>query len=1455
MESPFVDLPIRESEQTESPALAEVIAAHSPFGELETERAWSSYPDQSTPHVVLGEDKAFTSDNPNKIDIQKAINGNRHYQLQLWGTQFQSILKYFSSIGISKDGLSPDPRDFALLVAKWQALQRNGRLTIDGVLGPNSWAVLKPLIANIPPAPAPVQTPSRWLSLIKDTVSCRAEPLLHGAETYKRMVAAIRTATSSSHYIYILGWMLEDNFEMIPGEPGSTLSLLLAQASRNGVEIRVQIWDNLFYITEINNALTRINGLPSALLVKDNYTFGSPGLKSAIARMRTLVNSAPPLLDGLSSWKEFKDKVNVIQNEGSHHEKVLVVKGEQGLIGFCGGIDINHDRIWGVDGAFRSTVLHDVHCELRGYAAWVLLHRFMWRWQVLKETYAWMPPLANCINEPKPREETGPNTAHVKILQTYNHPTRNIKDRSIRETVKIAIQNARQTIHIEDQYMISLEIATWLNAKLKEPGFKSVTCLTQDDSFAKPDIQFPKAMRKKFIDTLCKGLSPDQIRTKVFIRMLHPDSPLYAHHRVHSKLYVIDDEVAIIGSANCSSRSMTHDSETAAVIFNDPGTPLGFVSKLQGRMKNDPLLHIIPYVPNPNVKERDEELKEAIQTYAPYGSILPLGGPVAHLVGQFLINTIPELKKAFIDIIDPDADNTIPQQEVGDVSTEGLPEGSFETWSLEDSSPGERYEIPGDQHALYPRRPLDPSSFLSPERNAKATTLNQTQTQRSGLPITDITTALGNRVDINAVRAALVDLNRTSTRGQFSVASQNGPVVDAVFTEAVHQFQKANYIDPNEQDGILGVSTMDTMGFIRHGLRPRLNNGGFYGQTQLNRSDVGPQVSQLTNNEFTTANWFEYILRPSWLGVKISDGVHLLLLRKLHEAEKWLLQQQQYSGMSSAELGRALGFAPTTRYSASRLSASPQAMHGFGLAVDIYVWGNPWIGAGWINGGPEGPHMIKTLRDASGDASLPGKTIFAYLHSIAQSSGNDTWRAYDTLKQRNDEFVSFLRNNKAELTYWQNSRTFGGRNPLDGFLNLHRDLVYALRQIAGLAWGAIDFGPYASGDIMHFDYRTLGVGKMLAAKIRGFVPQSGHPSITSEYAEGELDFHEAVREADWQDATELEDDTLSAGTEILEVDEYDRNKAVEESDPQQLQVESDEHEILTADWAKAVGLNRYYATSLGWNKFHDQINNLLLPFSGQENVSLGEQAFAQALAKWQQQQGFAEKDCDGILGPNTWTQMQGHINVGQVSPVLDTARTTIFSPSTQNVKEFNAWHAQKIIDNMTNGYVGQAFDSKGQLETIARGEQVLKVNPDMKIIQILPALYHISEQARLNDYREIMFGSFIRDARSDGSCTGHCEGRCIDINHRGGSFESPGSLQMVSNILTYLLSLPAQYKKNLGFGMPLQGEFFGHANLQKFKSVSVSLLKHPMLVQLVSQLGYVFPDNNNHLHIQIKWLT
>ena len=43
------------------------------------------------------------------------------------------------------------------------------------------------------------------------------------------------------------------------------------------------------------------------------------------------------------------------------------------------------------------------------------------------------------------------------------------------------------------------------------------------------------------------------------------------------------------------------------------------------------------------------------------------------------------------------------------------------------------------------------------------------------------------------------------------------------------------------------------------------------------------------------------------------------------------------------------------------------------------------------------------------------------------------------------------------------------RNPAKGLMNLKRPVVVALCDVGGMRWGACDFGPGSSGDIMHFD--------------------------------------------------------------------------------------------------------------------------------------------------------------------------------------------------------------------------------------------------------------------------------------------------------------------------------------------------------------------------------------------------
>lgn len=72
--------------------------------------------------------------------------------------------------------------------------------------------------------------------------------------------------------------------------------------------------------------------------------------------------------------------------------------------------------------------------------------------------------------------------------------------------------------------------------------------------------------------------------------------------------------------------------------------------------------------------------------------------------------------------------------------------------------------------------------------------------------------------------------------------------------------------------------------------------------------------------------------------------------------------------------------------------------------------------------------------------------------------------------------------------------------------------------------------------------------------------------------------------------------------------------------------------------------NRKYAKSLGWGQYLYNINNLLLPFSGQSNVSLSEEGFISALIKWQSANGLLN---DGVMGPRTWLKMQSQLKLSQ----------------------------------------------------------------------------------------------------------------------------------------------------------------------------------------------------------------
>ena len=416
------------------------------------------------------------------------------------------------------------------------------------------------------------------------------------------------------------------------------------------------------------------------------------------------------------------------------------------------------------------------------------------------------------------------------------------------------------------------------------------------------------------------------------------------------------------------------------------------------------------------------------------------------------------------------------------------------------------------------------SPILDPQKSADAIAWNfEWHPKKSGVAPEEIRKALTRYVDFGEIQKALDRYNMAHGTAKIDPGS---PPINAVLIEAIHQFQIKCFVDATQKNGRAGESTLDSLGLVdRTGLQDA-DKPNATAQERLDRLD-----SKIAKN------WFRNLLNPTFLGQRFESagdltGIHLVLARKLRIVEKHLLGMPAYSGKTPVELGKVLGI--VERHKGMRYTKS-KGMHTFGLALDINYRGNPYI-SGDKNRPNGNKNFIEIMKCAT--LLISGKEIKftpAYLNSLAAEPDPSTGRIrstgeiYDALAKRDKEFREYLQfatdinalkkklqervdqgtanvfqsdQEKKDLTAaakrWQDKIQkhlkslkpyFGSRNPLHGFLNLNRDLVIALREQACLAWGAVDFGG-ASGDIMHFDCRVEGVGKIINP---GNKPPKTHP--------------------------------------------------------------------------------------------------------------------------------------------------------------------------------------------------------------------------------------------------------------------------------------------------------------------------------------------------------------------------
>ncbi|MGA8574171.1 MAG: phospholipase D-like domain-containing protein [Candidatus Cybelea sp.] len=439
--------------------------------------------------------------------------------------------------------------------------------------------------------------PTRWTNVLMGAISTNTglrsgnavTYLIDGPATFGAMLNAINSTTGSEHYIYLLGWQLVDTVSLDPsatptgGAASNTFADLMTAASARGVQIRAMLWKQYKGLNQPQ--VDFINTLASGAAILDNAT-------------------SDPVF-------------------GSHHQKVLVVKGSNGLIGFCGGIDINSDRVpWGaapstsagasgsdssgnpasaatdggttVDASSSSGTqgapLHDVHCQVMGPAAWDLLLTFIRRWDHHPDHAAIDSSKGDLLgrSEAVPAASATPsstgNSCSVAVGRTFTPATPGTtvpKERDVQGLLLAAIANAQRFIYMEDQYLISPEAAAALNARVASLQHLTILIAASEIS----DLPCRWRYRQQFIDAVTNGLSAsDAAKVRVFQLVSPPAStpPTFgAHTYVHSKTWIFDDELAVIGSANCNRRGWQSDSEADAFIFDDAAPAAGSLTFAQ----------------------------------------------------------------------------------------------------------------------------------------------------------------------------------------------------------------------------------------------------------------------------------------------------------------------------------------------------------------------------------------------------------------------------------------------------------------------------------------------------------------------------------------------------------------------------------------------------------------------------------------------------------------------------------------------------------------------------------------------------------------------------------------------------------------------------------------------------------------------------------------------------------
>ncbi|MBE0574916.1 MAG: VTT domain-containing protein [Desulfuromonadales bacterium] len=348
-------------------------------------------------------------------------------------------------------------------------------------------------------------------------------------EVYFRTVAEAFDAARQA--IYIIGWDIDSRIRLRRdnGDQQETFSQFINRLAHDKPDLRIYIleWD--------------------------------------FAMLYSLEREAMPLLN--FGWKTNQRIHFELDDDhpvgASHHQKIVVIDDR---LAFVGGFDLASGR-WDTqehapeqpercDSGETYGPFHDVQIMVDGEAAAALGCLARARWEQM--TGDELPAVEGVEHDPWP-ESTQPDLerARVAILRTIPEHNGNPEVREIEGFYLDAIDRAKSSIYIENQYLTSHVIGTALEKSLCKPDGPEVLLVLPRKSSGWLEEETMGALRQLLLKKLIQA---DQHQR---LKVCYPDRKGLNSNiiNVHSKVMIIDDALLTIGSANLSNRSMGFDTE------------------------------------------------------------------------------------------------------------------------------------------------------------------------------------------------------------------------------------------------------------------------------------------------------------------------------------------------------------------------------------------------------------------------------------------------------------------------------------------------------------------------------------------------------------------------------------------------------------------------------------------------------------------------------------------------------------------------------------------------------------------------------------------------------------------------------------------------------------------------------------------------------------------------------